>query len=455
MSSGTVSVGSISISQDCIKIEQLYNVDASSPAHNNVIVYNDNAIDSSGSDGWVAKALDLENLGNVYAASAPDHNSILAWNTGTGWVNRSAETVFDYLSESKSKQDQFVVFEGSTSVCSFEDGNHLYKKEVSDSDFSFAQNIEKGVVATINYGVGTVLRSSKGFSALPSVVPGRLALRETRFYLSTAPATIGIVSMGAEAVLNLYQSDNVLSQGPVTVPSGGSTTLEVSVVGEYYLESDGFVLCGIKESGVIRPAIPMAAELLGFNTNAVVTASSTPTTAVYHRGNSTTGTFTVSSSEGSFGSDDSFASTGALIVRGDGPISARFESTSFLSLDELSQCFGLPSSVSVIAAISKYSGSASVYDAGGVLVGSFDILRDTAATTVAQQLYPASGKWENTVSLVGGYVVTNVPSSVYADSSLLFGGTPEPLRAEIRLDQSGLARRRDVDSLGVVSWSVC
>ena len=33
------------------------------------------------------------------------------------------------------------------------------------------------------------------------------------------------------------------------------------------------------------------------------------------------------------------------------------------------------------------------------------------------------------------------------------GTTPEDIRAEIRLDASGIARRRDISAAGVVTWT--
>jgi len=79
-------------------------------------------------------------------------------------------------------------------------------------------------------------------------------------------------------------------------------------------------------------------------------------------------------------------------------------------------------------------------------------------------LAPAAGRWQPEddalASLDGGYVETNVPavcfmnfngSSVWTgstgDEMAIAGSTPVEIKAEIKIDASGLARRRDVDGL--------
>ena len=70
--SGTISVGSLIVSEDSLELGQLIDVSAASPSHNELLVYNDSALNSEYADGWVTRKVQLENLGNVNAAATPN-----------------------------------------------------------------------------------------------------------------------------------------------------------------------------------------------------------------------------------------------------------------------------------------------------------------------------------------------------------------------------------------------
>ncbi len=533
---GTVNVGSIVVTQDSLAIDQLTNVDAAAPNHNDVIMYNDNAIDGAYTDGWHAKPILVESLGNVDSDAAPVHNEIMVWNDNatdpayaTAWVNKDITSVFSNLETivqsianvqnaviTAKKGDisitDHVMFTDTVAatgtvnvaVASCEDNNALYKKEVADTDFIFVQNLTKGQIVNLTYTAGTFFRSDKGVTGFsgpfPSpLCPSSFALKEARFYISEASATITVVSMGTEVVVNLFQSDGTtVEDGPVTITGYNIATLTASASGEYFIQATGFVTCGIVETGNtnLRPVVPMSTELIGYNRNCFITAQETGTTVTYHRRNSNTGTIAVSAGTsvdgtGTFGNTADFAPGGAIILRADNPISARLENDSagnqaigLWPVDQLAQCFPIPSTigtdadygVACIAAVSKYLGSADVYDNTGTLVTTFTLTRAGALTppaTVDDQLFPASGRWKPSdegvpADLVGGYVVTTVPAMCIAnlsgdavwtsgagDEIALSGSTPEDIRAEIRIDAGGLARRRDIDNTGAVTWTLC
>lgn len=101
---GTVNVGRIVVAQDSLSMDQLTNVDAAAPSHNDVVMYNNNATDPGFTDGWHAKPILVESLGNVDSDAAPVHNEIMVWNGNatdpayaTAWVNKDITSVFNNL----------------------------------------------------------------------------------------------------------------------------------------------------------------------------------------------------------------------------------------------------------------------------------------------------------------------------------------------------------------------
>jgi len=105
--SGTLSVGQIVVQNDSLVIDQLTDVDASAPIHNDVIVYKDTLIDPSYSpSGWYSAGLLIENFTNVNSVTAPVHNEVLVYNENAqdgaypdGWVNKNISAVFTGLNE--------------------------------------------------------------------------------------------------------------------------------------------------------------------------------------------------------------------------------------------------------------------------------------------------------------------------------------------------------------------
>jgi len=533
---GTVNVGSIVVVNDSINMDQLVDVGATAPSHNDLIMYNDNATDAGFTDGWHAKPILLETFGNVETDTIPAHNEIIAWNDfatdpayPTGWVNKNILTIFTELEPivnsivnvqkafilagegqiSKTEQVMFTDTVAATGVVnvaliSCEDNNALYKKEIADSDFIFVQNLSKGVILNTTYTAGTFFRSDKGITGFSGPVPVPLgpssfALKEARFYNDSVSATVDVVSMGTEVSVTVYQSDGVtVEDGPLILAGYAIGALSLTAVGEYFIQSTGYILCHIIEVGntKMRHIVPMSTELIGWNRNCYITAQEATTTVTYHRRNNTTGTIAVSAGTSvdgtiTFGSNADFAPGGGIILRADNPISARLENDSagtqaiaLWPISSLSQCFGIPATldididygVSCIACVSPYEGTATIYDNTGTVVNTFNFSRAgsiSPPTVTTDQLFPASQRWnpaEETVpaNLVGGYVTTNVPAMCVMNMNgdavwtggvaaefALTGSTPEELRAEIRLDADGFARRRDISNAGVVTWTVC
>ena len=533
---GTISVGSIVVTNDSLNIDQLVDVTATAPSHNDVIMYNDSLIDVGFTDGWHSKPILMESLGNVETDTAPAHNEILAWNDfatdpayPTGWVNKNILTIFTDLEpivnsivnvqkaillakdgqNGLTEQVMFTDTVAATGVInvaliSCENNNALYKKEIVDSDFIFVQNLSAGVILNTTYTAGTFFRSDKGLTGFSGPVPvvlgpSSFALKEARFYNDSASATVTIVSMGTEISVSIYQGDGVtLESGPLILAGYAIGSLALTSIGEYFIQSTGYILCNIIEVGntKMRNIPPMSSELIGWNRNCFISAQEATTTVTYHRRNNTTGTIAVSAGtsvdgSGTFGNNADFSAAGAIILRADNPISARTENDSagtqaiaLWPVDQLAQCFGIPATldidvdygVSCIACASPYEGTASVYDNTGTLVTTFDFNRAGAISppiVTTDQLFPASQRWkpaDETVpaNLVGGYVTTNVPAMVIMNMNgdavwtggvaaefALTGSTPESLRAEIRLDADGFARRRDISNTGAVTWTVC
>ena len=531
---GTISVGSIVVTQDSLNIGQLIDVDAAAPVHNDLIMYNDTAQDAAFTTGWHSKPLLLESMGNVNSDVIPNHNEILVWNDFAtdpaypdGFVNKDISAVFSNLETivtsivnvqnsvlvaedgnlSKTDQLMFTADMATTGIvnvamASCEDNNGIYKKEISDTDFVFIQNLDKGELLNTTYTSGTFFRSDKGFTgfsgpALSPLCPSAFSIKEARFYIQAASATITLVSMGTDCEITIFQSDGTtIEAGPITITSYNLTSMAVSTTGEYFIKSTGFISCGIAEVGDIniRYIVPMKNELIGWNTNCFITAQEASTTVTYHRRNNTTGTIAVSSGTtvdgtATFGNNGDFAEDGGIILRADNPVGAVMsdgtgsQAISLLPVSMLSQCFGIPATigssatfgVAGIFVVSPYEGTANVYDNTGTLVNSFNFNRAGAISppiVTTDQLYPSSQRWNpaaNTLpALVGGHIKTNVPCMIVINVSEdavwtgavgkeipLAGSTPESTRAEIRLDADGFARRRDIDNTGAVTWVVC
>jgi len=534
---GTVNVGKLVVTVDSFQLDQLIDVDALAPDHNAALMYNDNATDAGFTDGWHAKPLLVENMGNVNSDTVPTHNEILVYNDFAtdaaypdGWVNKDITAVFTNLeaivqsisnvknstivanSGNISKTDQIMLSETvaatgvvNVSISSCGDNNGIYKKEIVDTDFVFIQNLDLGQIVNLTYTTGTVFRSDKGISgfsgpfAVP-LCPASFSIKEARFYCTETSGIVPVVSMGTDVVVTLYQSDGVtVEDGPTAVIAYETINMSITATGEYFISSTGNIACGIIEGANLnmRPIVPMSTELIGYNRNCFITAQETGTTVTFHRRNNLTGTIAVS--EGTsvdatlttdFGSTADLNVNGGMILRSDSPISARFRNDSsgnqavgYWPTSQLGQLFPIAATidtdvdygVACIAVVSKYAGSYSVYDSTGTFITTSTITRNgvlTPATSAADQLYPATGRWNPAealgVSVTGGYITSDVPclcimnfngSAVWTDDVgdeiAITGSTPVDIKAEIRLDAGGLARRRDVDAAGAVTWNIC
>lgn len=527
---GTVTVGKLEVIEDSLVIDQLTDVIASAPNHDDVLIYKDSTIDAAFTDGWNATPLRLENMTNVASVSEPAHNEILVWNDNgtdpaysTGWVNKGISSVFTGLAETingvVSSTEAVIQGKGGNtaladtvmmndtlsgsgtaniSIGSMSDNNAIFKKELTDSAFEFIQSLSRGEIVNLTYTTGTIIRSSKGVYGLTGPFPTPLGLtsmsfKQARFSTTLTSTSITIASVGTECEVTLFEADGTtISDGPTTITANQITTLNCSGTGEFFINSTGSVVGVVNGNGSeIRILPPMSSELICWNNGNTVSCLEGTGDVTWYRRTGTNGTQTITSgtplSLGA-GSTADFGVNGCVILRSDKPIgcftsndSAGNQSVPGWPLDQLAQSFPNPAyidnnadnGISCIAIGSPYEGTATVYDGTGTEVATFNLTRGTTpATTAAEQLYPAAGRWQpqdsGLTALDGGYVETNVPAACFMNfngSSVwtgdngneiaIAGTTPENIKAEIRVDANGLLRRRDVSGTGVVSWNVC
>jgi len=225
----------------------------------------------------------------------------------------------------------------------------------------------------------------------------------------------------------------------------------------------------------------MVTDLIVYNRNHTVSCLTGTANVTLYRRNDTTSTTVVTSgtptSLSGGGSQADYALGGWLRLVSDVPICAYSYETNGaapgMPVDQLSQVFSIPSvidetadySTTGIFVSSIYNGTATVYDNTGTEIASFNYTR-----VGTNQLTPAGNRWRpslvGTTPLNGGYIITNTPaycivrfngSTIWTGQSatdmMLVGTTPDNVRAEIRLDASGVARRRDLSDTGVVTWT--
>ena len=80
MASGKLTCGQITVSEDSLAMDQITDVSASNPNHDDVIIYKDNAQDPLFTTGFHATPLVIENFTNVNSQTNPAHNEILVYN---------------------------------------------------------------------------------------------------------------------------------------------------------------------------------------------------------------------------------------------------------------------------------------------------------------------------------------------------------------------------------------
>lgn len=470
--SGTVTVGKLEVTEDSLFIDQLLDVTATNPTHDDVIIYKDSSIDPLFTDGWHSSPLVLDNLTNVGSAAEPSHNEILVWNENstdmaypTGWVNKGISTVFSSLPEivngivvaseavikgndgNPGCSDMIMMNDtvsGSgvvnLSIASSHNNNAIHKKELTDSEFVFIQSLDKGEISNLTYTTGTIIRSSKGIYGLSGpfptpLSPTSLSFKTGRFSTSVLSTSIIVASTGTECEVTLYESDGVtVSDGPTTITANQVTTLSCNSIGEFVVSSTAPVT-GVVDgnSTQLRILPPMSSELICWNVGNIVSSLEGTASVSWYRRNGNTGITSVPSGTATSlgaGTNPTFGNNGCVILRADKPIScfttsdgAGDQSIPGFPLEQLAQSFPSPcliddntdDSIACIAIGSPYEGTATVYDSTGTIVSTFNFTRSTTpAVTADDQLYPAAGKWSpvdsGLTSLDGGYVETNVPA---------------------------------------------
>ena len=530
VTTGTVSMGALTVQTDSIEIDKLADVDASVPSHDDIIIYKVSATEPAYPvDGWYSGSMLIENMGNVIADADPSHNEIMTWNDtlvdgayATGWVNKNISALFTGLSTTiagivstsnavekglignAALSDMIMMSETASlsgptnvSIGSSENNNALFKKELTDTDFIFVQTMTKGEIANLTYTTGTIFRSTKGIYGISGPFPTPLAIssfnfKQSRFATSVASTTVIVASTGTECVVTLFESDGTtVADGPITISENAVTTMTCGTTGEFLISSTGSIVAIVNGNGTqLRIVPPMSTEVICWNTGTFVSSLEGTATVTWTRRNATSGTTSVvsgTSTDLNAGNNIDFTRNGCVLLRSDKPISCYTggdgngtQSVPGWPLDNLSQKFALPSfmdgdadyGISCIAIGSPYEGTVEIYDNTDTFVDSFTLVRTvTPATTAAEQLHPASQRWnplEAATTLDGGYVLSNVPCVCYVNFNgstvwtsdngsevALAGTTPDDIRAEIRKDSNGILRRRTLDGAGGITWPEC
>jgi len=230
--SGTLSVGQIVVSNDSLAIDQLTDVTASLPVHDDVIIYKDTLVDPTyNPSGWYSAGLLIENFTNVNSATTPIHNEILVYNENAqdgaypdGWVNKNISAVFTSLNQTISSivsstnsitegqkgnpgTSDMVMFTNTVagtgvvnvSIGSAFDNNAIFKRELTDSDFIFVQDLSQGEILNTTYTTGTVLRSTKGIYGFTGPVPTPLGVSSLalvqQLYLQTKHRALHVMDL--------------------------------------------------------------------------------------------------------------------------------------------------------------------------------------------------------------------------------------------------------------------
>lgn len=547
--SGMVIINNVVSETDAMNLTQMGDTVILTETHNNVLRFNESTIDPIYSDGYINKSFPVETLEDVNTDSNPDHNNLFCFNNSIsdpsiadGWTQKTISVLLESfqvtieglvaikqsLRRGKNGNpgtSDCVIFSevpenGNTaSICSPENNNVVYKREPTDTDFIFMGVLQRGQINDLQYPKGTILRSSKGLVGFSGPFPLPLGLSSLsadyfRFYAFRQTVFVIATSAGLECVVTLYASDETtIVDGPYTIASYASVTLECNANAEFVLKSTSNVYCGsfaqrVEGSNPFyidqRLLPPMSNEIISWNRFNRVTAQESNTLVRWYRRNGETGIFTINAGTpvsiytgtineevgpDNAGNDTDYGLEGCVILRANKPISCfsgadtnGWEATPGWVLDQLSQVFANPSNLNnttdagsaSVTIGGPYEGTASVYDSTGTFIDTFQITRGTSpATTSDEQLYPASGQWlpvdSGLTNWLGGWVEVNVPcfcvmnfngisgtwTSDAGDEMVIPGITPERLRANIITDSNGLLRRRDIDGSGVETWNVC
>ena len=526
--SGILTCGTIEVQNDSLALDQLTDVDASVPTHDQVLIYKDTLIDPTyNPSGWYSAGLLIENFTNVNSVTVPSHNEILTYNVNAqdpayndGWVNKNISAVFTTLNETISSivsstnsvvegengnpgKSDMIMFTDTVaatgvinvSIGSAFDNNAIFKRELTDSEFIFVQDLSQGEILDTTYPTGTVFRSTKGIYGFSGPVPtplgvSSLSFKLTKFSTTLASTTVVISSIGLEVTVTLFESDGItVSDGPTVILANESQSFACNGLGEFVVSSSGAVVGYVNGNGLHkRLLVPMATDILVHNRNHSISSLVGTANVTYYRRDGTTGTDTVTSGTpltiAAAGSQANWVNNGWLRIISDVPICAYsfddsdgFQAVPGMPVTQLSQFFPNPSfldlnvdySISSISICSLYEGSYTVYDNTGTVLDTGNYTRTGAVT-----MNPAAARWNplsvaggtGTVVLDGGWIETTTPftcvmnfngSAVWTGQTgqemLVVGTTPEISRAEIKLDVSGVARRRDLSATGVVTWT--
>lgn len=527
--SGSVSTGSLVIGEDSEFLGNLTDVVITSVSHDNTIKYD--------STNWVNSTISLNDLSDTNLNSL-SHNDVLIWNETTGqWQNGKLTSLLTELEAvvngvvsiklsiyvgreiGDSAKSLCVTFtdetEGGASLimASCGDNNPIYKKESTETSFSFLVTLNLGETYTDNLPAGTVFRSDHGIAGASDPFPtpfGLSCLADTyfRFFAYRNNVYVYATSAGRDSLVTLYASDETtIVDGPVFISAYDSTTLSCNANTEFVVVSTTDVFCGTGASPSntntsgnnslvdVRLIPPLKCEIIVHNRANRLTARFTNTTVTWYKRDMTQGTVVVNAGTPLYiaalvaGNETAFGIDGWLILRSDKPISsfcgadgAGSNATEGWPIDFLAQLFPIYSTINgstdnyaraSINIASPYEGTASIYDSSRTLVHTFQYVRGTSPpVTVEDQLYPASGQSNPLVDgyseLQGGWVETTTPcvcvinfdgSSTFTtdngDETTIPGTTPAYLKAQIRKDGNGFLRRRDIDVNGNETWNLC
>ena len=526
MANGTLRLGRFVVTDESFSLNELIDVTAETPSSGETIVYKDSAVDAGFTTGWHATPLTTNDLSDAQTTTTIQ-NDLLAYNVsatdptfGDGWFPKNVGSIFSDLEATvnsiaglntakilaeagnPAKTDMVLMTAvpgtgGFTcSIGSNGSNNIISKKGTNEGSFTFVQVMGKGERLDLTYPPGTVLRSTKGIYGFSGPYPSCLgpqsfALTQSQFYVSSA-ATLHIVSLGTEVTLSLLSADRSTTlSGPTTLAAYQTASFVCPATGEYFLASSGPVCASVNEGGTnIRPLVPMTTDLISWNTGCVISAAENGTTVTYYRRNGTTGTVSVSPGTAvalGAGADAALSPSGCVRVTADKPISVftgtdgiGSQSISGCPVSQLSQMFSHPSyinnsasySESGVAVASLYEGTATVYSSTGLVVDTFAYIRNVAATTAADQIYPAAGRWKPSdvsaaTDLDGGWVETSTPAMAIFNTNgssawgsggkeyVVLGTTPDEIKADIKRDGNGMSRRREIDNAGGVTWALC
>ncbi len=522
---GTLAARRVEIKNESGFLTRLNDVVITSASHDQAIAYD--------STNWISTSVRLNDFLDVHVDSVT-HNDVLVWNSSLNqWENGKLSSLLLGLGETvggitaiklsvfigergDSAQSVCVAFTDSVeggytlAMASCGDNNAVYKKEPSDTTFSFLRTLNRGEIHQDSFPKGTVFKSSKGLTGCTDPFPtpfGVSCIASTyfRFYAFRRSVLVYATSAGRDSLVTLYSGDETtIIDGPNFISAYGSTTLACNANAEFVVKSTTDIFCGTgahfeDASNAlldVRLLPPMRTELIVYNRFNRVTAQFTDTNVDWYRQDMVQGSVTVNAgtpfllgTDSIAGSGIAFADNGWLILRSDKPISsftgadgAGSNATEAWPLEFLAQMFPIYSTIELstnysIAGIniaSPYEGSARIYDSSGTMVFTFDYTRGTSPpVSPGDQDYPAAGQSnpgnDGYAALTGGWVETTTPAVCIinyngavgfgatdnGDETLIPGTSPEEFKAQIRKDPDGFLRRRDIDASGNETWEIC